>query len=224
MLETTPDTPSSGRASQKWGYFASLALSHTREFRTHIKYGLWERQERGGPREWGNVSEHCLVEAARAIEFARLLDLPTDVASDLATAATLHDAYKRREAELVRERGPSWAVFEEANRQAAAALRGAGYNERVVRLTGAVGHGSLLETEEVLSRQVLSNEDTAFLAMHYIDDYTIGSSWASPAEVVGGRLCNSLDFRTAKNAANPRYQQLNEDGLVRLGNRLTFDA
>ena len=84
---------------KKREYFVRLGLQMREALKLHKKAGLWERKE--GKRDWGNVSEHCLVETARVNVFADKLGLSEDVKKDLATAAALHDSFKKGEKEIV---------------------------------------------------------------------------------------------------------------------------
>ena len=66
---------------------------------------------------WRNVVEHELVGAEAADVLAEALSLPKPERDNLYTAAILHDAYKRREIELAREKGASG--FDESAEQQA---------------------------------------------------------------------------------------------------------
>ncbi|MBI4778927.1 hypothetical protein HY797_00550 [Candidatus Falkowbacteria bacterium] len=76
---------------QKTKYFYRLAIKTREMLKFHKVVGLWQRK--GGERDWGNVSEHCLVEVARADIFAEKLKLAGEVKRDLVMAAALHDFF-----------------------------------------------------------------------------------------------------------------------------------
>lgn len=200
-------------------YFANVGIRLREALRLHQASGLWERRS-DGERDWGNVSEHCLVEAARAEVLAEAVGLSTERAQQLTTAAALHDYFKRQEVALVTERGPSWETYAESSRQSNQILEQAGIAESIRRLAGAVGHVSLVETERIIIQPELSEDDLAYLLMHYIDDYTIGSNEARTAD---GDI-NDLDRRMDNLDANPRYQQLNQAGRDHFKGETTFAA
>jgi len=208
---------------QKRVYFGNLSRQTFNELKLHSQVGLWERVD--GKRDWGNVSEHCLVEVARINVLGRALGLPEDVQKDLTKAAALHDFFKKGEKEIVVARGLSWEAMEEAEAESEKRLQEAGFSERVVRLAGAVGHNSLQETQRILAQDTFSADDTAFLVMHYVDDYTVNSDWVQPTEVQpDGRGINNLDRRMDKNEANSRYAILNEAGRQHFNGETSFQA
>ena len=201
-------------------FFVRLGLEVRRAFALHKKSGLWDREK--GNRAWGNVSEHCLVEVARAQIFADILNFPEDIKSDIMMAAALHDFFKKMEKEIASANGFSWEGFEKASTESTQIMKEAGFSERVVRLANSVGHGALLEADGILGKMELTPEDMAYLALHYIDAYTKGSDWATPAETLpDGRKVNDLDRRADKDESNPWYPRLNEDGRERLRGETT---
>ncbi len=198
----------SGREKTK--YFSQLAVEMREALALHKGAGLWERKD--GKRDWGNVSEHCLVEVARTDVFAGMLKLPDDVMEDLKVAAALHDFFKKGEKEIATNEGLSWNSFDKASQESTRQMKEAGFSERVVRLANASGHGSFLEIEEILRKGSLSPEEVAYLVQHYVDDYTMDTEWAASAEMISsGRFINDLDRRIDMNGRNPRYARLNEE-------------
>lgn len=210
-------------SDKKRKYFVQLGLQVRGAFKIHKEAGLWERKE--GKRDWGNVSEHCLVEVARAEIFAEKLRLSDNAKSDLNVAAALHDFFKKGEKEIVVANGLTWDSFKEAADESGKRIKEAGFNERIVWLTGSVGHGSLSETEKILNKKALSEDDTAFLVLHYVDDYTLGSDWVKPADAMpDGSKKNDFDKRMDYNESNQRYARLNEEGKTRFNGETTFEA
>src|SRR5574341_90381 len=206
---------------KKRRYFVRLGLAVREALRLHKRADLWERRE--GRREWRNVSEHCLVEQARAAVLAEWLRLPADTKRRLALAAAAHDFFKRREQETVS--GRTWADLQGAIDAAARWMRDAGFEEKTIRLVNSVGHSSLAATEARLRQPRLSDEDVASLILHYVDDYTIDSAWAAPAEARGGGgRANDLDRRVERNEANPRYAALDAEGRIHFEGETTFEA
>ncbi len=204
------DTSTSGDSSfesDKRTFFTNLATREFGALHAHQTEGLWTRDSTG-KREWGNVSEHCLVEAARVQIFAELLGLDESLSSDLRTAAVLHDFHKKSEIELVNS---DISVLEQSYLKAQKLghdkLVSAGYKLRIVYLAGAVGHETVPVTEAILDKEIIDEEDIAWLIMHYVDDYTINAEWVSDSEFIDGANVNDLDRRLDKAEANSRYQQ-----------------
>ena len=76
---------------KKTEFFSKIALRNKDAVRAQKNGGLldWDNES---DRSWRNVSEHCLVEAARAEVFADKLGFSEDFKKDLVTAALAHDA------------------------------------------------------------------------------------------------------------------------------------
>ncbi len=209
---------------RKKAYFIRIGLQMRKALQLHKEAELWERKE--GKRDWGNVSEHCLVEVARTDVFADLLALPDDMKGDLRLAAALHDFFKKSEKEIVTKGALSWESFGTASQEAALQLQAAGFSEKIIHLTGATGHEAFIEAERLAGTEILSPEEVAYLVLHYVDNYTRGSAWAIPAERTpeGKPIKNELERRAEMNEENPRYAQLNEEGRPHFGGKTTFEA
>lgn len=205
----------------KRNYFIKLGIKVRDAFQMHKQAGLWERKD--GKRDWGNVTEHCLVETARVEVFADLLGFTEGLKSDLVKAAALHDFFKKGEKEFVQE-SPTWEKFEKAEKEESALMRDSGFNERVVRLVNGVGCFSVSTAEEILQKEDLLEDDLAFLVIHYVDDYTVNSEWVKPARIIKGQKINEVDRRMDKNEANERYRQLDEDGRKYFNGKTSFQA
>ena len=87
----------------------------------------------------------------------------------------------------------------------------------IKNISGAVGHTSLEETIRILAQNDFSDADLAYLAMHYIDDYTIGNDWVVSAEEVDGKTVNAIDRRSEGSVTNPRYAKLYTEAMRRFG-------
>jgi nuclear transport factor 2 (NTF2) superfamily protein len=217
------ESPERSFDERKTAYFSQLAMRVREALKLHKDAGLWERKD--GERDWGNVSEHCLVEAARVEVLADKFGLPEDVKRDLILAAAAHDFFKKGEKEIVSADELSWNSFEKASEESSRKLREAGFNERIVRLVNSVGHASLPETASILEKATLSEDDLAYLVQHYVDDYTVNSEWSKPVEsTAGGESINDLDRRVDKNEANERYARMNEEGKTRFSGETSFQA
>lgn len=127
-------------------------------------------------------------------------------------AAALHDFYKRREIEIAASSGYSWEAFHRASEQATQLMREVGFSERVVRFANAPGHDSVIEIDPLLERETLSEEELAFLAMHYVDIITTENYWFDEVEVTSTGKKNALDRRLDMAEAFPKYQRINEEG------------
>ena len=199
---------------QKRKYFSQLAVQVKDALKFHKVVGLWERKE--GKRDWGNVSEHCLVEAARADIFAEKLQLADEVKRDLVLAAALHDFFKKAEKEMARAGKLDWELYEKSGEAQIKYLVDAKVKPEIISLVNSVAHSSLVVTERLLEKDKLTEEEIAILVMHYIDDYTINAEWAKPTEKnQSGQELNDLDRRLDKAEQNSRYDQINKDGLGR---------
>lgn len=191
-------------------YFARLAQRLTSAFKLHESEGkIWE--EKDGKRDWRNVSEHCLVVTARAQVLGEMLGLSEQRIIDLMYAGVLHDFSKRKEKELkVPEGGITWEQYEkEISEYSIDQITKHGFSQEIAELAESVGHGPLLKIEEMLKDPDNLNEyDVAYLAMHYIDNYSIGSEWVKPTD----GMTNEIDRRTLKDKNNNTLKNLQEDG------------
>lgn len=201
-------------------YFLAIAKKHERELQLHEVDGkLWEKDASG--KDWSNVTEHCLIEAARADIFSELLCFSNEVRGDLASAALLHDFNKKHEIELTREDiaigGDGLAGVRRAEEDAKKTLREKGFSEKIILLlTNITGdREDLLQMMRILNLKSATEEDIARLVLHYIDNYTRGSSWVEPAvlDVSLGKRINDLDRRSERNAENPTYEKMNAEGI-----------
>jgi phage terminase small subunit len=200
-------------------YFLALAAAHARELALHEHPGkLWEKDEEG--KDWANVTEHCLLEAARGEALAELLGLSPEMRANLAAAGAVHDFNKKEEMRFTREDiaagGTGRGKVIEMEAASEAILKKAGIPPLVVSLAEHVS-GDPKHTffmRELLDKQELSEEDIAHLAMHYIDNYTKGSAWAEPAAEEGGMEINDIDRRNRMNAKNPAYAAMDKESKI----------
>src|SRR3990167_8183654 len=155
-------------AEQIRSYFVKEGLRLRQAMKVHKKAGLWEKErdsegrlkrtEQGRLSDWANVSEHCLVEAARVDVLSDLLMLSPDIKKDLVTAAALHDFFKKREREIAKAGGGTLSSYEEASRQSENILTEVGFSKQIVRLANSVGSTSsvMVETESLLNKNELT--------------------------------------------------------------------
>ncbi len=84
----------------KTKYFSNFASKHMPEMRILQKGGILGKE--GENPDWRNISEHCLTEAVAADILAESLQADR---KKLVTAALIHDWYKRREVETMKQMG-----------------------------------------------------------------------------------------------------------------------
>ncbi len=199
-------------APEEREYFTKLAHSHQKELKLHESYGLWEKEPSG--KTWTNVTEHCLIEAARSKVLSSWLNLPQDIRDSMESAAVVHDFYKKREIELVHEDIKAGRTGKDgtlkASDESEKIMSSLGFDDFVVSLVECVGatQMNLHRMKRMLDLKFRSDEDLAHLAIHYIDDYTIHSCWAKPAEIKEGKKKNDADRRNEKNIQNPDYKKM----------------
>lgn len=205
--------------SARRDYFVKLGLEMRSALKLHKAAGLWERTQEH-KRDWGNVSEHCLAEAARAEVFADLFGFASELKKDLKVAATLHDYFKRREKEITREGGGTEGAFAEAEEESLRLLTEAGFSKRVIYLASGTGtvESIKVETPRLLAKPQLSEDEIAYLVLHYIDDYTISDPltmkpvWVTSAETLSdGTTINVFDKRM--DDLDVRYPELKAEGF-----------
>ena len=227
------ETNTEGRLEQSFEeekriYFSRLALRVASAMRMHKNPGLlWERK--GGVRDWGNVSEHCLVELARANVLARKLGLPEATKRELELGAALHDFDKRSEIMAMRAaiaRGESGSeASDRADEEGERQLRKAGFSQEVLDIASSSGgkYPELFEMVRLLEKDKLTDHDVACLIIHYVDGYTRGSEWADPVAVTeNGEAINEVDRRTQKNLDNPTYKKFDEESVAQLAGNPIF--
>ncbi len=197
---------------EKQKYFMTLAFKMRKALGMHKLAGLFD--------DWTNVPAHCLLATARVEVIGKLLKLDDELIHDMMVAATLHDFGKKLEKEIVTIAGPTWKAFEYANSISTLALKNAGFSQRIIRIASASGHGSLIETVEIVTSIEPSDEDLACLIFHYVDDYTINDKPVTPFS--DGK--NDFTRRMENNVANKRYKILDEEGRIHFSGASTFEA
>ena len=214
---------------KKVNYFAKQARGMKSLVAIHQKE-LWEAN-RFWPRDWDNVTKHCLVEVARVNILADMLDISQHITYKLRKAAMLHDFHKKHEKNIVtnvKYPNPTREAFDESKKHEKE-LIDLLYKDVIDADTyyfvDAVWHTSLVDTRKILEKAMqteLSAKEKAYLIMHYVDDYTRDDKWTEGVSVEEGKETNDFDLRMQQNKAHPRYQTLNEDGITIFGNK-TFD-
>lgn len=198
-------------------YWAKMALSVRKGIRMHRVSNQMTKDPETRKRPWGNVTEHCLVEVARAEVLGRWIGLPEDLILDMKMGAILHDFSKRQEITATREanqngNSPLTAV-KKVQSESEQILIDAGFDERVRRLASGSGYApQIIEAQRILDQSTLSDEDWAYLIVHYVDDSSVGSDWVSPSQIdTTGRRTNIIDVKTEANKAKSVYQRIIEE-------------
>lgn len=162
----------------------------------------------GAERLWLAHGRHSAVVAMRTAVVLDLLGVVGAVRKDAITAAMLHDMTKPDEIQNRSEGGVSWTSYETTAKRGKAIMEKRGFGERVIKLSGSMGHESLLETQQILNKPELSPEDLAYLTIHAMDDLSAGDSWNKNG---------AFEARMDKNKTNPQLAQLNAEGVQMLG-------
>lgn len=216
-------------------YWARMALSVREGLMMHKVSGQIPRARKTQERPWENITEHCLVQVARGETLGRWIGLPEDLITEIKNADVLHDFHKAPEILAMREatavgRSPLAAVKLEQETDERL-LRSFGFSSRVIRLAGSTGgHAAqLIETQRILDQETLSDDDWAYLIVHYVDDCSIGSDWVLPSKVdASGRRVNIIDYRAEENKTI--YHQISQEirqelaSHPKLGGMDTHDA
>ena len=100
--------------SQKKKYFSRFALQHMGEMRIFQKGGILGKEHEN----WRNVSEHCIFESVIGDILAEALGANRE---SVVSATLLHDWYKRREVEIMKDEG--YSGHESAKKQEEQILR-----------------------------------------------------------------------------------------------------
>ena len=189
-------------------YFGELALKHLSLMRLHKEFGLLPRKE-----GFGNVTEHCLTEAAAAEVIADELGLSVDSKQKLVEAPLIHDFYKRREVERTREDRNSARSFDAAAKSSRQILLDRGIDKDIVEIADYAGHNYLGRMMELLGRMdSLSEVERLQLIFHYLDDITLNNDFVM------------LKSRIDMLESNPKYKVLNESGRDQFEGMATFSV
>lgn len=190
-------------------FWAGVGFRVREGMKMHQATGQLEK----GPDSWRNVTEHCLVQVARSEALGRLIGLPEDLIEDMRMGSILHDFDKNQEITVTREadrRGESsLSAVRSENQRAEELLEAAGFSSRVRRLASASGvyAPQLIEAQRILDQKSLSDEDLAWLIVHYVDDCSIGTDWVLRGQE--GR--NIIDYRMEQNKAKADYAKISQE-------------
>ena len=192
-------------------FWASVGLKVKEGFKMHQKSGQLAK----GPDSWRNVTKHCLVQVARTETLGRWLGLSGTLIDEMKLGAFLHDFDKKQEMIAIRQvnrTGASPLAAARAEYQKGEdLLRNAGFSSSVRRLASSAGGDApqLIETQRILDKEGLSDEDMAYLIAHYVDDCSIGSDWVKPSKAEEDG--NIIEYRAKGNKANPIHERISQE-------------
>lgn len=222
---------SAARTAQgnKTRFWAKTALSVRDGIGMHQVSGQLTKDPETHKRPWGNVSEHCLVQVARVETLGKWIGLPVPVTAEMKVGAVLHDFHKRQDITATRlaiqAGGSPLATVRAEQQKGDDLLRTAGFSNRVRRLASSAGGDTpqLIEAQRILDQETLSDDDWAYLVVHYVDDCSIGADWVIPSQVgTGGKRINIIDFRAAGNKAKPEYAKISQQVTAELSGHPVF--
>lgn len=192
--------------SKKTNYWRKRALGHMREMRAAKLAGLFPKSE-----GWRNVVEHELVEFEAFDVLAEAVGLEESEKRKGATAALLHDVFKRKEREAYAKSGAEGA--KEADQEQAEFIKSLGYEGDIAELAGLAGGYSLPHFLEDLKTKALTlKKDIPLveLIVHYVDDITLGSDLVLLKDKV--------------NHVKEKYKEEDDEGRAIFGGRLPSDV
>lgn len=225
----TEEKRSISPTERKAAFWAGMALSVRKGLAMHQVTDQMTKISGTQERPWGNVTEHCLVEVARTEVLGKWIGLPQDLIMDMKLGALLHDFSKRQEITATREANknntsPLTAV-KAVQTESEEMLRSAGFSDKVRRLADASGGYApqLIETQRILDQSNLSEDDLAYLIVHYVDDCSIGGNWIKPSKVDDqGKRVNIIDYRTQGDKSKSDYNLIDKETAAELTDHPKF--
>ena len=227
----TVSDPSALPYETKREFFSTLALQNKWAMKLHRLSGQTQRGEKppryDGDKDqrWGDVTQHCLVEAAASRVLSDTLGLSPKDKEKFFKAALVHDAHKRPEIEAINAAKASLGAdaspedFDRINDiaydQSKQFLLDNGVDPEVVRLTGTVAHTSVdqfVELDEHNTMRLRDDVPLLDMAMHWLDDAT------KQTQVV--TIPERMDYLVEN---QDRYPYV-EAGRAKWGGRTYFEA
>ncbi len=221
--ENIDRTTHDSKATRFW---ANMGLSVRDGMKMHRLSGQLEK----GPDSWRNVPQHCLVQVARAETLGRWVGLPDPLIADMKMGSFLHDFAKKQEITITREAntsgGSPLSAVNAEHEKSESLLRQVGFNNRIIRLAGSVGGlvPQLTETQRILDKTTLSDDELAYLIVHYVDDCSIGSDWVKPSVVDEDGSINIIDYRARGLRANSTYNIISQEVTEELSGYPEFEG
>lgn len=177
-------------------YFSRLALRYKSEMKILEEGAVLGKDGR----EWRNIAAHCLFEAACVDTLAEVLGLSDEQRDQLSRAAILHDWYKRREIEAMREDGVTLG-YAKASAESKAQLHELGVKDEIIQLTSAIIPDSL--DPEYLKSRPLGEK-----IIHYIDAITETTNLVDVATRMQAGLSRSPNVQAWSETFRPQFSGL----------------
>ncbi|MDP2586382.1 MAG: hypothetical protein Q8P32_01240 [Candidatus Komeilibacteria bacterium] len=231
MKPELPQASQENFEEKKRRFFVGLGLKYKDYLQFHNESGQTKRDAQFGQesiinkrgetlernKRWGDVTEHCLVEAAMADIAADLYGLPDNEKQTLIIAALLHDWRKRGEIEEGRGESDPQKIEAIYQKSKEGLWQGGLKNpEEVSRLIESISHISLpgfAELQEDNSIKLKDGLDQSAMIIHYIDEITRGTDIVT--------LDERLDYL---DKVVPERYPYNEQGKSVWGGRTFFEA
>jgi hypothetical protein len=164
------------------------------------------------------ATKHCVAQAKRAEVLARLLGLPRWLIYELVAGVLLTDSYKLNEWLLMQRKGACWDTYAEAQALAHASwVTSEMFSPNVLTIASSVAHESLLQMLLLCDKYDegtdLTPLEVAQLIAHFADDISQDHAWVTEREGNTNVLTQRILVR---NASNPTYMTLNQEGRTRL--------
>lgn len=200
-------------------FWARMGLSVREGITMHQVSGQMTK----GPDTWRNVPEHCLVQVARTETLGRWVGLPDSLIAEMKVGSVLHDYHKKQEITATRQANQTGtsplAAVNAEHKKSESLLKAAGFNDRIIRLATSAGGlvPQLVESHRILDKPILSDDDWAYLIVHYVDDCSIGADWVIPTLVgTDGKRVNIIDYRANALKANSTYSKISQEVTAEL--------
>jgi hypothetical protein len=201
-----PDSPEKIFAEKKQKFFFNFIYKHRKEIiKLYEEYGLLPKNRKDKSLDWSNVPRHCTTEAVAGETLGKLLGLNDRETNLITMAPFYHDFYKRESIELIKANPENaTAADDQANAKAKKILLEKGVDGQIVSIIDkSLGYDSI-ERKNVEQMSLLEK------IMHYLDDITSGE------ELV------ALKERIDTLKQNPRYANINQEGIAKYG-KPTYD-
>ena len=165
----------------KTRYFSDFAIKHFSEMKILKKGGILGKENK----DWRNISEHCLAEAVGADILAEHLKADRGAISK---AALIHDWYKRREIEKMKQEGGGKG-YQDTSVEDVNFLKEYGVDEKIIKIS----HSNIPESADV---EYLKNRSLEEKIIHYIDIITSGSEFVNYEERIRivGQKKHNIEF------------------------------
>lgn len=203
-----------------WNTYVRTWRAYPTAYQMHVNSGQFDTVVIDGKERNGiPATRHCVAQALRAEVLARMLRFGGTLTNELVLGVLLTDHWKFKEWRYMQEVGADWDSYAEAQVRSKADLEDSGmFGPRVLTIAWSVAHETLARMESLCDKfyndaEGLTPFEIAELVSHYVDDISQSDAWVTEAK----DGLNVLDARILiRNASNPTYMRLNEEGRTRL--------